>query len=367
VRVTFYPRWRSTVSLARSCGITGSAGVLLSTLPGRLAWVAYLRRRVPGRALRVRLLSRREPLRTISGPHGRGRPEVRGAAVVVAGPCEQASLTELIESIRHHEGDDIKIVVADDATGEYPDALVRLRFPGVDFVRARIPGGNASCSFRTQQLAFLHLLEHYDTPVILKVDPDALMIGRDAFASARARFEKDPALGVLGTTHRDASGAETDYRFSTWMLHPELRWSRRLRSLLAAAQRGVGTVDFAQGGAYFISTAALRSARDRGLLPFAQPAWSLLTEDVITDLVIQAAGFRVGSFGAPGEPIASNTRALPLEPQQAAERGFKIVHSVRASPAGLSEQAVRAFFRERRAQGAPSSGAPIGSAPPGGD
>jgi hypothetical protein len=284
---------------------------------------------------------------TIAPDHGQ---RFRGAVLVVAGPDEHEALAELIESIRHYEGADIKIVVADDATGQYPDELVRRCFAGVDFVRARVPGGNASCSFRTQQLGFLHLLDHYDVPVILKLDPDSLVIGSGAFELAGARFEADLRLGVLGTTDRNASGATTDYRFSVWMAHTEFRWSRRWRRLARRARARVTPLRFAQGGAYFVAHRALEAARKQGVLPFRQPGWSLLTEDLTTDMVIQAAGFRVGSFGAPGDPVASDTTTLPIEPHEALANGVKVVHSVRGTPSGASEVEIRRFFAAARAR-----------------
>lgn len=344
----FYPPHRSTIGIARRSGITGAAGLALSTMPGRLVWAAYLRRRVPAQAGRLALRGLRDataaPRITVDSAQRR----FRGAVLVVVGPGERENLAELVESVRHYEGSDIKIVVADDATGEYPESLVRRRFPTLDFVRARIPGGNASCSYRTQQLGLLHLLNHYDVPVILKLDPDSLMIGHGAFDLAIARFAADPRLGELGTTDRNASGALTDYRFSVWMAHPEIRWSRRWRHLVGLARQRAGHLRFAQGGGYFVARRAFDAARDQRLLPFRQPSWSLLTEDVVTGLIIQAAGYRVDSFGAPGEPIASDTRMMPVEPQTAVEHGFKVVHSVRSTPAGRSEAEVRGFFRAER-------------------
>jgi hypothetical protein len=353
VSVKFYPRSASTIALARRSGMGGPAGVVLSTMPGRLAWAGYLRRRVPAQTARLHLSAWRErrpaAWTTISPTSERA---FRGAALVVVGPGERNQLLELIESIRHYEGSAIKVVVADDATGEYPDSLVASLFPEVDFVRARVPGGNASCSFRTQQLGFLHLLAHYDVPAILKVDPDSLVIGSGAFELARARFDADPTLGELGTTEVDASGARTDYGFSSWVAHEELRWSARWRRLYRLASMRVGELQFAQGGAYFLAPRALAAARTQRLLPFRQPSWSLLTEDFTTGLVVQAAGFRVGSFGAPGDAIASNTRILPLEPAAALEQGVKVIHSVRGTPSGRTETEVREFFRCQRAESA---------------
>jgi hypothetical protein len=71
-------------------------------------------------------------------------------------------------------------------------------------------------------------------------------------------------------------------------------------------------------------------------------------DDVLMGLFVQSAGYRVGSFGAPGEQIASGFGWIPIEPEEAVGGGFKVVHSVRSSPSGRSEDEIRAFFRERR-------------------
>lgn len=351
--VKFHPRWASTIALAHRSGIGGASSIVLSTLPGRIGWAAYLRRRVPAQAARNHLSAWREH-RPVAWTTVQPSAEqsFRGAALVVVGPGERPQLLELIESIRHYEGHSIKVVVADDATGQYSDELVRRDFPEVDFVRARIPGGNASCSFRTQQLGFLHLISNYGVPAILKVDPDSLVIGAGGFELAAERFASDVGLGLLGTTETDAAGLQTDYGFSSWVAHTELRWSARWRNLYELARTRVGALQFAQGGAYFVAPRALASAREQRLLPFRQPGWSLLTEDFTTDLVVQAAGWKVGSFGAPGDPIASNTQMLPIEPEQALERGVKVIHSVRSTPSGRGEAAVRELFRNAR--GAPA-------------
>jgi hypothetical protein len=346
--LVFYPPLAPTVWVARKAGIGGGRGLVMSTLAGRLAYAAYARRRVPARYLRSRI-TRRSGEHVASAAWTSGeRLSFRGALVVAVGPGERDGLTELIESVRHFEGEDVKVVVVDDHTGEYPDRVVAREFPGVDFVRPTVPSGTALCTFRNNQVGLLHVVRRYDAPTILKTDPDALMIAPGAFALARARFDADPGLGLLGTTDRNASGRATDYRWSGWMAHTELRWSRRLRRLLGEARRRVPDLGFAQGGAYFLAAEAVKAASDRGVIPFRQPAWSLLTEDLITDLVVQAAGYRVGSFGAPGEPIASDTDRLPLEPAQLLDGGFKIAHSVRSTPSGGGEADVRAFFREAR-------------------
>jgi hypothetical protein len=351
-RKLFHRPFEPTTSVAVRSGVGTPAGVILSTLPARVAWAMYLRRRVPRRIMGVRVRRPGPDARTSDTVVSGRCKRFRAAMLVAVAPGERAGLDDLIESVRRHEGEDIKIVVADDLTGEYPDRLVAREYPRIDFVRPLIPSGSSYCAFRTLQAGYLHIARTYQVDAVLKVDPDSLVIAGGAFDEAIARFDADPGLGLLGTTERNAAGRVTDYRWAGWMAHPELRWSSRFRRLVAAARRGVGELEFAQAGAYFVSGTAVRAALERGFLSYRQPQWSLQVDDVIMDLIVQAAGFRVVSFGAPGDPIASDNLSLPLEPAELVERGFKVIHSVRSSPSGMAEDEIRSFFRAAVSVGA---------------
>ena len=340
----FYPPLMPTLLVARRSGMLSPRTAVLSTLPGRLLWSLYLRRRVPTRMLHARKARARVTARATSA-----KP-FRAVVVVAVAPGERPGLLELVDSIRCYEGDRVKVVVADDLTGEYGPDVSSTDFPGVDFVQPRVPSGSGYCAFRTLQVAILHALRNYEAPVVLKVDPDSLLIASGSIDEAQARFAADRELGILGTTEVNARGEVTDYRWADWMAHPELRWSRRFRRLVGAARAGVPNLGFAQAGAYFARRDALAAALRRGVLPYRQPHWSLQVDDVIVGLVVQAAGYRVRSFGAPGDPIASDTDRLPLEPADLAAEGFKVVHSVHGSPNGLTEHEVREFFRARRSK-----------------
>lgn len=322
--------------------------MILSTLPARLAWAAYLRRRVPARVLNARLAARNPGRRFSRVVVSNARSSYRACLLVGVAPGERTGLVDLIDSLRRCEGDDIKVVVADDLTGEYPDRVVQREFPGIDFVRPAIPAGTGLCPFHTLQPALIHVVQRYRPSAVLKCDPDTVVIGSGAFDRAIERFRAEPMLGMLGRTVFDAH--PVDPRWVIWMAHPELRWNRSFRRLVRAAATAVPRLDFAQGGAHFISSRAVASALERGLLPYRQPQWSLQGADVLTGLVIQAAGFTVETFG-PHSPIATDTDRLPLEPTDLLEQGAKVVHSVRASPSGMGEQAIRALFAAARAGG----------------
>lgn len=343
---------RPSILVARENGLQGPSALLLSTLMGRLAWANYLRRRVPRRVVRARLDEHRRRDRTSRLVVSNTRSDYRAGVLVGVAPGERPGLIELIASLRRYEGHDIKIVVADDLTGEYPDHLVARDFPGVDFVRPLVASGTGICPFHTLQPALIHLVRRYGVPAVLKADPDTLVIGSGAFDIAIERFRSDPQLAALGRTIFDPSHP-VDARWAMWMAHPEVRWSRRFRRVVRAAVASVPRLDFAQGGASFYSGPAVSTAVERGVLPYRQPQWSLQGNDVMLGLLLQAAGFSVKPFG-PDTPISTGTDRLLFEPQELVERGVKVVHSVRGSPSGLDEDSIRGLFRAARDGGADS-------------
>jgi hypothetical protein len=329
-------------------GVLGPRSRVLSSLAGRVGWVAHLRRRVPARVMKARAAEFSVTRRTSRVVTSNTRPTYRAGLVVGVAPGERSGLRDLIASLRRYEGDDIKVVVADDLTGEYPDDAVREEFPGVDFVRPLIASGTGVAPFHAIQPALIHLARSYTLPVILKCDPDTLIIGSGAFDRAIARFEQNPGLGIIGRTVCDPAHP-VDPRWVIWMAHPELRWSRAFRRLVHSAEASGDGLDFAQGGACFYSAAAVAAALQKGLMPYRQPQWSLQGQDVLSGLLIQAAGFTVEPFGL-GSPIATETDQLPGEPEDLLAAGATIVHSVRRSPAGLNEAQIREMFRAQRAR-----------------
>jgi hypothetical protein len=108
---------RPSTTVARKNGVSGPLGLILSTLPARLAWALYARRRVPARVARARLAERRAASRTSRLIVSNSRTEYRAGVLIGVAPGERAGLLDFIDSLRCYEGGDIKVVVADDQTG----------------------------------------------------------------------------------------------------------------------------------------------------------------------------------------------------------------------------------------------------------
>jgi hypothetical protein len=329
-------------------GVSRPKLYLKSTLAGRAAVALRRQRRAPLQAAASRRAARRDG----PPPAPAGRRRFRAVYVVTAGPGELEPLGDLVESVRAWEGDAAKVIVVDDATPDVRWPAVRARHPDVDVVRARWPTGGPPRLSPPLALGFAAALARYDWDVLCKLDTDALVTGPKLGERAAARFAADPRLGLLGTVGTGADGTPEDYSYDAWVLRHERRWSATVRDRLERARRAGYAGPKVHGGVYVASRAAVEAVAASGDLRRNPPWWSQIGEDLWFSLAVIAAGFRLGSWGAPGEPTASASKWLPVPPEEVAERGLLAVHSVRRGPRGEPEAVVRATLRTQRAPGA---------------
>ncbi|HYY18247.1 MAG TPA: hypothetical protein VE864_05345, partial [Streptosporangiaceae bacterium] len=114
-----------------------------------------------------------------------------------------------------------------------------------------------------------------------------------------------------------------------------------------ARRNGYTDGESALGGAYIHRYEAARDMDELGW--FRQPwlASSKLGEDHIMALLTMAAGYRIGDFGGPADPLALTWRGLPAHPADLLRAGKLVTHSVR-SWAGLTERQIRDLFAQAR-------------------
>jgi hypothetical protein len=332
-------------------GQTPLKRVVKGTLAGQMALALYRQRHAPRRLARARLAASREGRPVAAGSPA--RVACRAVVLIPAGPGAWPALRDTIESVLAFEGPDAKVVVLDDVTADCRAAVVRARFPAVDVIRSRWPAGGPTRLYPMLARGIRVALGRYDFEVLLKLDTDALVTGPGLTESARETFARHPRVGALGTCGVRADGVAEDYSYDAWMLAHASRWSRRVRRLAAQARNGGYRGAKVHGGVYLVSRPALDAALARGLLQWRPPWWAMLGEDTCMSLVVCAAGFELGSFGAPGEPTVSGNTCLPIDKEAVVRESKRAVHSVRRGRRGESEDELRAFFRALR-EGAPS-------------
>jgi hypothetical protein len=278
---------------------------------------------------------------------GRGSGRFRVVYLLLCGPGELAALSDTLDSIAAWEGGEAKAIVVDDATTEV-SGHVAARHPDVDVVRMRWPTSGPPRLSPAVNLGMRAALARYDFDVLCKLDTDAVVTGPGLGAAAARRFAADLTLGLLGTVSLRADGVPEDHTYDAWVLRHERRWSRVVRDRLARARAGTYDGRKAHGGVYVISRRALETVAAAGDLDRDPPWWSQMPEDTWTALAVCAAGFHLGSWGAPGEPTACASKFLPVPLDQVRERGVLAVHSVRRGLGGEPEAEVRAALRTQR-------------------
>ena len=254
---------------------------------------------------------------------------------------------DLLDSCKTYLTCDYEIVVADDATTD--GTHERLLNAGCWVVR------NPERQYLwgldlTLRRAFREAHRMFESPIYLKIDPDALIIGTGLEEALSSAFRANPEQGLLGTYHTDWNGEQRD--LSYWR-ECMLRVSKDLgKPYQLAIQNGYQVGDGVQGGAYALSRTCLDSITKRG--------WFLgsdgyhpsgvrgqhVAEDSLIAMLTYAAGYKVGEIGGPGQPFGLWDVGLPMSPEELLRQNRIVTHAMKyRDEASL---VARDFFRERR-------------------
>ncbi len=220
-------------------------------------------------------------------------------------------------------------------------------------------------------VTYLQWLADAHVSYVIKLDTDALVIGD--FRAALEHAFLSPNLGVCGACDRNFVGGRAR-DLSHWRRQLRLACSpiqvrigggrprlvfaltgRRARqrrflrgAVRSAREHGYQLGEHCLGGAYAVSGAAARALAEGGALEDPTiTVGSGLGEDVVLGLLVRAAGFRLDSLVAPGEPFALRHQGLLAAPEELVKRGHTIVHSVK-SPDPEVERHLRQEFARLR-------------------
>jgi hypothetical protein len=283
---------------------------------------------------------------------------VRIAVIVPAGP--QDDVLDTLASVIHYT-DPSRIILVIDDTSVRENMASRIRGLWTDTVVIPAPAGaRGSQGGLWVKLAagYRWILERYEPRLVLRLDADALLIGHGLESTVEQAFAGDPRVGLLGSYRvgpdgglRDTSWAARQFQAEAGfrgLIRPRCR--SRLRHYLGLARsHGYTDGESALGGAYIHSYKAAMCIYEHGW--FSQPCFasSKLGEDHIMALLTSAAGYRIGDFGGPGDPLALKWQGLPAHPADLLASGKLVTHSVR-SWRDLSERQIRDIFAGARAR-----------------
>ena len=287
---------------------------------------------------------------------------VRIVVVIPVGPSSE-HVWDTLESVRAFIDPSRAVILLND-TGSGALAASAARFPDVYVLSAPVRGGGTYGRLWVNTAGcYAWACARFRFDVLLRMDTDALILGPGIEDAALRRLQECPGTGLLGSFRTGPDGGARDFTWAGNTLrreagllgwrHPRLR--SRLRTLTReAAKSGYLPGEHALGGALIHSAEAVRTLASRGFLDLPEMAASRLGDDMICALLTMAAGFRIGDFGRPGEPLALRWIGLPDHPDALLAGSALITHSVR-SYKDLDEVAIRTRFADaRHGRGAPS-------------
>ncbi len=307
----------------------------------------------------LRVAGREKPGKTAShagSPTGYARP-VRIAIIIPAGPRDD--ILDTLASVVEYT-DPSRIIVVIDDTGTLAARSAHIRDLSEDIVvippPATVPGILGGLWVKVA-VGYTWLLERFRPGIILRMDADALMLGRGIEAAAEKAFASQPGVGMLGSCHVGPDGNPRDFSPVARILraeenlrglvHPRCRSRVRYYARLAR-QRGYVVGEHALGAAYIHSYQAAGFLHRMGWFNEPRLGPSRLADDHLMSMLTVAAGFRIGDLGGPEDPLALNWRGLPAHPSELLADGKLITHSVR-SWGDLTERQIRSIFAEARA------------------
>lgn len=266
-----------------------------------------------------------------------------GVLIPVGPSAREVSRLESLlgELERFEEPEGLRLLVVDDATEPRDLPLIS---PDPVVVRTALWSGGPPDPMSAHVAGTLEgLRAAQGLEFVVKLDTDAAVIRPFSHAIRRAFVDRD--LGVVGSYDRTSDAGRRDWSVwetaiarAAWPLtvsragnRLRIWWRpvthrRHIRRITDAAYRFAPPGAHCLGGAYAVSSRFLHSAS----LDWRPWMRSRLGEDVVVGLLSSAAGLRMSSLTAPGEPFALSWRGLPLPPPEIVSRGHSIVHSVKA-------------------------------------
>jgi hypothetical protein len=287
------------------------------------------------------------------------RTKARVAVVVPAGPGNDDLLDTLDSVVRYTDPDRVIVVIDDvsrtgaslpDLTAVSPDIVVFRPPDG-------LPGDRFTGLWLKLAATYHWLVQHYEPELVLRLDADALLLGPGIEILAGRAFAADPKLGLLGSYRIGPDGAQRDFGWLAHQLrvkagvlglvHPRRRAVIRRYWQLARAQ-GYVDGEHVLGAGVIFRYEAIAAIDRNGWFTGPWPE-VMLGEDHIISMLTIAAGYRIGDFSGPDDPMALKWIGLPAHPDELLARGKLVTHSVR-SWQDLDQAQIRAIFAAARRQ-----------------
>jgi hypothetical protein len=276
--------------------------------------------------------------------------EPRMVVVIPAGPRDD--VPDTLRSVLRY-ANPWHVIVIDDTKGrgiEFSHDKLTIIPPAIDSSRFSTYGQ----LWVSLAAAFRYAVETTEFDLLLRLDADALLLGPGIGEVASTRFERYPRLGALGAYRIGPDGGARDWTPARKNIEAELGLrglrqpsTRKTLQKLITDAPGYILGEHILGAAVVYRGQTIRAMYDRGLLDLAGLANSATDEDHLFGLITVAAGYEMGDFSGPEDPMAVRWKGLPAAPEELLKAGKLVTHSVR-SWEGMGECEIRKYFADAR-------------------
>jgi len=314
-----------------------------------------------------------------------GKKSVKLLVVIPVGPESRIEFVkDTVGSVLHFTQASRHILLVDN-TGVNACAPLGDLSPDIKILVTPETFGKGTELYLTGSYAYQYALDHYEFEVILRLDTDALVIGKYPELDAIQTFACFPEFGALGSYLIDCNGEPREFWaignrvqneqsffpvrsfFNYWhglpicpnfrgiRLHLFKKFTRTnfrgfllLRKLYKdAIASGYNPGEHFMGGAVFFSYDCIRRLDQAGLLYRLELRWSTLSDDHLLSLMLIATGMKIGDFSTGDLPMGIRWKGLPCSPAELLSRNKKVTHSTKFWQ-NMSEVEIRDYFREKR-------------------
>ncbi len=284
---------------------------------------------------------------------------VKLVVIVPVGTRENTDyLCDTLESVRFYSDPCHKVILVDDSGSGAWESLKR-PFPEIIILRNKKSFGLQGGLYFSLSGAYRYAVENFLFEVLLKLDSDALIIGRRAEDEAIRYFRESPDVGLIGSYKVRCDGGIRNFSgpgrqilrdMGLWGLISNPKRSIATRRIVSKAlKNGYEMGEHCLGGAYFLSFSCLTKLYQEGLLSRVEFLGSRVGEDAIFGLLLRSVGINLGDFVTGDKPMCLTWRGLPYSPEELVAREKKVIHSTRFWE-DMGEEQIRNFFKTIRRQ-----------------
>ncbi len=280
--------------------------------------------------------------------------------VIPVGPtCQVNFILDTLNSIYYYMNQtSTKVILIDDSQIE-TGKLISKTYSKVEVLKTPYNRGKNAGLYYSLAEGFNYAYKNYKFKVLLRLDTDALIIGKNPENKAIEYFEKNKKIGILGSYKYSYNGRLRDFSWPERQLILEssilslLKGLYRIKGILTlrtitkqAKKNGYILGEHCMGGACFYSYNCIKSLYDNNYLPIKNIQWSKLQEDMIFGLLIKSIDIHMHDFVLGNDTLGVKWRGLPDKPSELIKKK-KIIHSTRFFE-DMDEKAIRDYFKSKR-------------------